>query len=71
MINAYVYRVPLPRGINEMVTPNIEDEGFTIYIDENLTYEQSLRAYEHALRHITNNDFEKFDVDEIETQCHN
>lgn len=66
--NVYVYLVELPYGINEMVTPCLH--GYTIYINSRLDYEHQLKAYNHALYHIQNNDFEKDDVQRIEYEAH-
>lgn len=66
--NTTVYQVPL--SVREMITPNAEDDGYTVYIDENLSDEERLAAYEHALRHIQGADFEKPDVQEIEAKAH-
>ncbi len=66
--DAFVYYTPLPKGIKEMVVPC--DGGYTIYIDRNLTTEQMMRAYRHALRHINNNDFASSDVQKIERRAH-
>ena len=67
-MDVYVYLVELPDGINEAVTPCLG--GFTVYVDSRLTYEERLRAYQHAMQHILNNDFEKHDVQEIEAAAH-
>ena len=64
----FVYMADLPDGINEMVTPCMT--GYTIYIDDKLSPEGRRMAYEHALYHINNHDFEKSDVDSIETEAH-
>lgn len=53
----------------EMVVPN-EDGSYTILINSRLTYASQLKAYEHAMRHINNNDFEKSDVQPIECSAH-
>lgn len=46
------------------------DGGYTIYIDERLTLEQQIRAYNHAIRHIKNGDFDRCDVNRIELDAH-
>lgn len=69
MSDIYVYQVPLPRGINEMVTP-CPDDAYTVYIDERLSDEKKLEAYQHALEHIKKNDWSKEDVQEIESIAH-
>lgn len=66
--NVFVYTVSLPDGIREAVTPCIS--GYTIYINQKLSYEQRLKAYSHALRHIQNNDFDGYDVQAIEARAH-
>ena len=68
MENVYVYLVKLPPHTNEMVVPCLN--GYTIYIDERLDDIHRLKAYNHALEHIRNNDFEKDNVQEIEMRAH-
>lgn len=58
-----------PNNGREMVVPN-EDGSYTILINSKLSDEGRLRAYEHAMKHITDNDFEKDDVQSIETNAH-
>lgn len=64
----FVYHVPLPDGVHEIVLPC--PDGHTIYIDNRLNFEESLKAYHHALHHIEQNDFEKSDVQEVEHAAH-
>lgn len=52
-----------------MITVN-EDDSYTILINARLSYEGQLKAYEHALRHINDNDFQKEDVQSIEYNAH-
>ena len=47
--------------INEVVTEN-EDGSYTIFINSRLNYEQQMKAYLHAMKHITGDDFQKNDV---------
>ena len=68
MDDIYTYLIPLPDGINEVVLPCLG--GYTVYIDSRLSQEKQVRSYYHALGHIINNDFEKEDVQEIETNAH-
>ena len=68
MDDIFVYFVPLPTSIHEMVTPCAD--GYTIYIADWLDQEHRVAAYEHALTHIRNNDFEKDNVQEIEMVAH-
>lgn len=69
MDNIFTYFVKLPDGIDEVVMPCID--GYTIYIDSNLSKQQQINAYYHALHHIRNHDFEKHDVQQIEADAHN
>ena len=68
MDDIYTYLIPLPDGINEVVLPCLG--GYTVYIDSRLSQEKQVRSYQHALGHIVNQDFEKTDVQEIETNAH-
>lgn len=54
---------------NEVVTEN-EDGSYTVFLNARLTHERRLEAYEHAMRHIMDDDFKKTDVQEIETVAH-
>lgn len=54
---------------NELVTPN-EDGSYTILINARLSYEMQLESYEHAMKHIKNEDFQKTDTQAIETIAH-
>lgn len=52
-----------------MVVPN-EDGSYTILINAKLSQDGQLKAYQHALNHIKNEDFEKSDIQNIEFQAH-
>lgn len=68
MDDIYVYIVRLPYGIKEAVTPCFG--GYTIYISEDLSMQGRHRAYQHALKHIRNGDFDKINVQAIEAEAH-
>ena len=68
MADVFVYIVDLPDRVEEMVTPCID--GYTVYLNARLTYAGRVRAYHHAMRHIERNDFEGFDIQEIEMEAH-
>lgn len=72
MDNVYVYLTgELPAGIHELVTPCTD--GYTVYIDEHLDDNHRLDAYNHALEHIKNRDFDIDNartVQEMETEAH-
>lgn len=55
--------------IPEQVVQNA-DCSYTIFLNARLSYETQLESYFHALHHIENGDFEKFDVQEIESDAH-
>lgn len=68
MDDIFVYYTKLPQGINEFITPCLD--GYTLYIDENISDEKRFQAYMHALGHIKNNDFEHYNVQIIEAKAH-
>lgn len=68
MDNIFIYFVKLPAHVKEMIAPCYD--GYTIYLDSNLDEIQQVEAYNHALSHIVNRDFEKFDVNAIEFNAH-
>ena len=51
----FIYFVRLPEGFNESVEPCFD--GYTVYIEETLSDEAKIRAYDHAMRHIDYGDF--------------
>ena len=55
--------------VNEVVTEN-EDGSYTIFINSRLNYEKQAKAYLHAMKHITGDDFQKDDVQSIEYLAH-
>ena len=69
MDDVFVYFVELPEGINEAVMPCLD--GYTVYIDKRLSDYAQQRAYNHAMKHIENNDFEcEEDIQTIEARAH-
>lgn len=58
-----------PNSGKEMVVEN-EDGSFTILINSKLSYDGQIKAYNHAMKHIQNNDFQKKNVQIIETMAH-
>ncbi len=67
-VNVLLFDFKRQRG-REMVVKN-EDGSFTILINSRLSHRGQLEAYHHAMSHIENNDFEKTDVQTIETAAH-
>lgn len=68
MDDIFVYLVDLPPAIAEMITPC--ESGFTIYLNARLSYQDRIKAYTHALRHVDRNDWDKTDVQQIEYEAH-
>lgn len=60
-----VYFIDMDTAVEEEVHPN-EDGSFTIIINARISHSRQMLAYQHALEHIMENDFEKPDADEIE-----
>ena len=54
---------------SEAITEN-EDCTYTIFINQNLSEAKRLKAIQHALEHIKEKDFEKDNVQEIESDRH-
>lgn len=65
----FVHLMNFPDKTKETVCPN-EDGSFTIFINSRLSYEGQLKAYNHAMKHIKNEDFNKSDVQTVETVAH-
>jgi hypothetical protein len=59
----------LPTNTSEAVTEN-PDGSYTTIINSRLSNERQLKAYEHAMKHIENNDFKNSDVQAIEYVAH-
>lgn len=57
---ALVVLVCFPAGVDEAVHPN-EDGTCTVFLNENLTDDARVRAYVHALGHISREDFYRED----------
>lgn len=68
MDDIFVYYVDFPDNVKEMVTPCYD--GYTIYINKKLPGETRRRAYNHAISHVINNDFNGWDVQSIEAKAH-
>ena len=68
MNDIYVYVVDMPTTAAEMIMPCTG--GYTIYLNAKLTQEERVKAYRHALRHVERNDWEKEDVQQIESETH-
>lgn len=56
--------------IPEQIVQN-SDGTYTIFINSRHSYASQLESYKHAMDHIKNGDFEKNDVQQIESEAHN
>lgn len=68
---SFDYQVYLLDGmtVNEAVTEN-EDGSYTIFVNKSLCESKQIKAINHAINHIKNNDFEKSNVQNIELVAH-
>ena len=55
--------------VGEQIIKN-NDDSYTILLNARLSHERQLECYRHALLHINNDDFEKYNADEIECKTH-
>lgn len=53
----FIREVKFPFEVKSVVTPNAEDDSFSIYINSRLSDDQKRKALEHELNHIKNDDF--------------
>lgn len=62
--------IDFPVSIHGRTVVN-EDGSYSIFINAKLNHEMRLKAYEHEIEHIKNGDFEKNNVQNIESVAHN
>lgn len=62
--------VDLPPRVKGFVTQTFDDgeDYYTIMINATLNREQQIKAFMHEIEHINNNDFDKDNVQEIESR---
>lgn len=65
MEGIFTYLVDLPHWMGGHCNCN-PDGSYSIFINARFGYEAQKEVYLHELRHIRNNDFGKFNVEEIE-----
>lgn len=68
MDNVYVYVIDLPDGIAEAVIPCID--GYTVYLNARMSEMKRREAYYHAVGHIKRNDWDRADIQAIESSAH-
>lgn len=70
MDGIFVYIIAMDPLVKEQVVAN-SDGTFSIFINDYLSPEWKIKAYNHAISHIKNGDFDKkADVDAIECEAH-
>ena len=70
MIDCNVVFVKFPSpAVHEAVTEN-EDGSITVFLDKNATRESQRKRFQHVIKHLMGNDFEGYDVQEIEGRAH-
>lgn len=70
LTEVYTKVINMDTAISEHVVSNI-DGSYTIFLNARLTFESRLKSYEHAMRHILNDDFNsELTADEIEKARH-
>lgn len=70
--NGILYNVVLLKdtfGVPGSIWHN-SDDSYTIFIDSGLSAEKQKEVFVHEMNHIRNGDFEKTDVQEIESSAH-
>lgn len=60
-----VYLMDMDTGIDEQIIYN-SDGSFTIFINSRFNCERQMKAYQHAIKHIMEKDYEKSSADDIE-----
>lgn len=65
MGDIFTYLVDMPCSIRGHCNPN-PDGSYTVCINARLGYKEQKKTYLHELEHIRGNDFEKYNVNEIE-----
>lgn len=66
--NMTIFRVPL--GVPEGTIPNAEDDGYSVYVSDELTREEAIQKALHGHGHGVDNDWNKPDVQKIELEQH-
>lgn len=70
MIDYQVQLTTFPDAKTKEAVSENNDGSYTIFIETSLSREAQQKAFMHAMKHILGNDFEKIDIDKIETDAH-
>ena len=70
--NATIFRVPMAAATGELVVPNAEDDGYSVYLAESLTDAEATEKAEHAIfEHIKHHHHGMgADVQQLEAEAH-
>ena len=63
--------IDLPAGVHGFTAYVAEDDFYNIYLNAHDSHEQNVKTFEHEIGHIIHNDFQKYDINEIESEAHN
>ena len=64
-----VFIINMDTKVREQITENA-DGSYSIFLNANLTQEQQIDSYIHAIKHILRQDFENHSADRIEYYAH-
>lgn len=70
MIDYQVQLTTFPDAKTKEAVSENNDGSYIIFIETSLSREAQQKAFMHAMKHILGNDFEKIDIDKIETDAH-
>lgn len=66
----FVRLIDMPPAVRSFIKENSDHISATIVINARLSREQQQEQYVHEVGHMERNDFEKDDVNQIETKAH-
>lgn len=69
MKDVFVHEMDLPTTIEGFTRLN-EDGSYTIVLNARSAHSRRIRTYDHEVRHIVRNDFDRDDVQEVEVENH-
>lgn len=70
MIDYQVQLTTFPNTKTKEAVSENNDGSYTIFIETSLSKEAQQEAFIHAMKHILGNDFEKINIDTIESNAH-
>ena len=67
MVNVVIMN--MEHGMHEMIVSN-HDGSHTVFLNARDSNERRMQSYYHAMRHLEQGDFEKYSVQQIESEAH-